>query len=44
MTTLEIELHAHRLMVPYLDRLVPVAWDALECLRFGAHRVLDSSL
>jgi hypothetical protein len=44
MTTLEIKLHAHRLMVPYLDRLVPIAWDALKRLRFGAHRMLDSSL
>jgi len=36
MTTLKVELHTHRLVVPYFDCLVPVARDALECLRFGA--------
>jgi len=37
----EVKLNAHRLMVLDLNGLMPVAWNALERLRFGAHRVLD---
>lgn len=34
-SALEVELHAHCLLVAHLDGLVPVAWDALKRLRFG---------
>jgi hypothetical protein len=35
-SALEVELHAHGLLVTHLDGLVPVAGDALKRLRFGA--------
>jgi len=40
----EVKLNAHRLIVLNLNGLMPVAWNALECLRFGAHRVLGLRL
>jgi hypothetical protein len=40
----EVKLHAHRLMILDLNGLMPVAWNALERLRFGAHWVLNLGL
>lgn len=44
MTTFEVQLDAHRVMIFHFDSLVPVARNTLKCLRFGAHGVLTPSL